>query len=168
MIAPRRLVWPLIAIALLVVAATAAPFHLGRPGPPRAVPPNRAAHPAREKGDARRDRPPAPLRTAPRAGAALDRERDARQRDRRAAARGAHTARSGLRPREPPLAPVPRLSLGDGRAVPAGPPARRQQGVRPAARPHRASLGEQPRRPRDDPGNGRPPARPRREPRGER
>src|SRR2546425_456599 len=56
-------------------AGDAAPLQLERPGPPRAVPPNRAAHPGREQGDARRDCPLALLRTAPRAGATPDRDR---------------------------------------------------------------------------------------------
>src|SRR2546425_8430329 len=114
-------------------AGDAAPLQPERPGPPRAVPPDRAAHPGREQGDARRDCPLALLRTAARAGATPNRERDARQRHARAAARRARAAGSGLRPREPPLAPVPLLSLGDGRAIPAAPPAQRHESVLPAA-----------------------------------
>src|SRR2546425_2343299 len=37
-------------------AGDAAPLQLERPGPPGAVPPDRATHPGREQGDARRDR----------------------------------------------------------------------------------------------------------------
>src|SRR2546425_534129 len=45
------------------------PLHLHGRGPPRGVPPERPPHQGRGQGGARRDRPPAPVRTAARAGA---------------------------------------------------------------------------------------------------
>ena len=132
-------------------------------GPARAVPSNRPARDGRKQGDTRRERAAAPVRAAVRARATDDRERDARQREPRRVSRRACPARAPLRPRASPVAAVPRISLGDGRAVPARRATGREQGLRSPTRPYRPLLGEQPGDPGDAPRDGRARARPWRE-----